>query len=300
MRNQLLGGLVLGVSSVIRLVAVGRVMGVSGIVKRVVKPLVNRKPPHLQSLSWMLGFLIAAGLSMSVGGIAVQKAPDAIVARVVGSFLIAFGSDMCLGCTTGHSISGIARLSKRSMLATLLFLIAGFFTATVVGTARWLPATRNQVDNSDLLTPFLVVLALQFVASLGRLELIVELFNGMACCLGATSAEMHYPHRVSQFLDLSSSSWDWSLVVVGATACAVVAVYYALIHRNLEVTVLGTPLPPCPRVSVIDRPLILGATIFGVGMALCSATPLGTLCNVWSLDYLPNVLGLIVGFCAIQ
>jgi uncharacterized protein len=125
-----LGGLLLGIASSLLFVANGRILGISGIVGRI--PLTRGS-----DRSWRLLFL--AGLL--TGGVALllvdrsalalaseQTVPVAIVAGV----LVGFGTRLGNGCTSGHGLCGVARLSRRSMVATLVFMATGALTVFVV------------------------------------------------------------------------------------------------------------------------------------------------------------------------
>ena len=125
-----LGGLLLGVASSLLFVADGRILGISGIVGEI--PITTGS-----NRTWRLVFL--AGLL--TGGVAIllvdrpalafaseQTVPAAIVAGV----LVGFGTRLSNGCTSGHGLCGIARLSKRSILATLVFMATGALTVFVV------------------------------------------------------------------------------------------------------------------------------------------------------------------------
>ena len=125
-----LGGLLLGIGSSLLFVANGRILGISGIVGRIPMATGSER-------SWRLVFL--AGLL--TGGVAIlladrsalalaseQTAPAAMAAGV----LVGFGTRLGNGCTSGHGLCGVARLSKRSTVATLVFVATGALTVFVV------------------------------------------------------------------------------------------------------------------------------------------------------------------------
>jgi hypothetical protein len=125
-----LGGLLLSVASSLLFAANGRILGISGIVGRI--PLTTGS-----NRSWRLVFL--AGLLS--GGLAIlafdrtalafaseQTVPVAIAAGA----LVGFGTRLGNGCTSGHGLCGIARLSRRSIVATLVFMATGALTVFVV------------------------------------------------------------------------------------------------------------------------------------------------------------------------
>ncbi|HEV8520650.1 MAG TPA: YeeE/YedE family protein [Burkholderiales bacterium] len=124
--SGLLGGMLIGLAAVLLLLANGRIAGISGIVGG----LLTRATADM---GWRVAFV--AGLWL--GGIvywlvcgevfAVQLAATWPVMLIAG-LLVGFGTRMGGGCTSGHGVCGIARLSKRSTVATLVFMGAGIAT----------------------------------------------------------------------------------------------------------------------------------------------------------------------------
>ncbi len=119
-----LGGMLIGLAAVFLFFFNGAIMGVSGIMSRLLT-----KPS--KDSWWRLAFI--AGLVL--GGFLYQmKNPlqvniDASLGvLVVAGLLVGFGTVMGNGCTSGHGICGIARLSKRSIAATIVFMLAGIIT----------------------------------------------------------------------------------------------------------------------------------------------------------------------------
>ena len=123
-----LGGLMLGISVVGYLFFNGRIAGISGLI--------------FQSISFKEGFKGSAiwfvlGLVITPFFYQVAIQPDIILAAdpmllVIAGLLVGFGTRMGSGCTSGHGICGISRLSPRSMLATLTFMAAGIATVYVI------------------------------------------------------------------------------------------------------------------------------------------------------------------------
>ena len=127
----LLGGVLIGLSAAWLLLANGRIAGVSGILGGLFEQ-------RDESTHWRLLFVI--GL-LAGGGILAFFQPERIVAPegrslfaiVVAGVLVGFGTRMGSGCTSGHGVCGLARFSKRSLIATLSFMFTGFMTATFIG-----------------------------------------------------------------------------------------------------------------------------------------------------------------------
>jgi hypothetical protein len=128
--QALAGGMMIGGGAAILLLAHGRVAGVSGIVGSLL-------PPAAGDRGWRLAFL--AGL-LAAGVIGQAVAPDAVGAParslglvVVAGLLVGFGTRLGTGCTSGHGVCGVARLSLRSLVAVAIFVAAGMFTTWVAG-----------------------------------------------------------------------------------------------------------------------------------------------------------------------
>ena len=127
----LLGGLMIGVAAAIMLLGLGRIAGVSGMFARATA-IESGSPP------WPIGAMFVVGLILGAVGFAVVS--DPIEADfppeygwlVAGGLLVGFGTRMGSGCTSGHGVCGMSRLSRRSLIATASFMAAGIATVAVV------------------------------------------------------------------------------------------------------------------------------------------------------------------------
>ena len=123
-----LGGLMLGISVVGYLFINGRIAGISGLIYQTLTLKEGFKSP---ALWFVLGLMITPFFYQ------VAMQPDIVLAAdpmllVIAGLLVGFGTRMGSGCTSGHGICGISRLSPRSMLATLTFMAAGIATVYVI------------------------------------------------------------------------------------------------------------------------------------------------------------------------
>lgn len=123
-----MGGIVLGVAVVGYLYINGRVAGISGLLAQVLQPQSLLKTP---ALWFVLGLLLVpfAFTYISKPDIQLSSQPWLLVSA---GLLVGFGTRLGSGCTSGHGICGISRLSKRSIVATLVFMLAGILTVYLV------------------------------------------------------------------------------------------------------------------------------------------------------------------------
>lgn len=126
----LVGGLIIGLASSILLLFKGRIFGISGILGGIVKPTPG-------DLFWR--FAILAGL-ISGGLLVFIFYPEAFPLTapsypklVIAGLLVGFGTQLGSGCTSGHGVCGISRLSARSLVATVTFIVSGVLTVFFLG-----------------------------------------------------------------------------------------------------------------------------------------------------------------------
>ena len=127
--TSLAGGLLIGVATALFLLFNGRIAGISGIVGGLLRPA-------RCDIAWRLIFIIGLMLSPLVYGIA-WSLPDIEIEAgsttlVIAGLLVGLGTRYGSGCTSGHGISGLARQSPRSFVATAVFMGAGFATVYIV------------------------------------------------------------------------------------------------------------------------------------------------------------------------
>jgi uncharacterized membrane protein YedE/YeeE len=123
--SALAGGALIGLSAAILMFASGRIAGISGIVGGLIGA---SSRDAVWRLAFLGGLVAGAGLA-GLAGIAPAIRIDATWPIVIlGGLLVGFGTRLGGGCTSGHGVCGIARLSRRSILATVLFMAAGAAT----------------------------------------------------------------------------------------------------------------------------------------------------------------------------
>ena len=125
-----LGGILLGLAAALYVILHGRILGISGIVSGLLSP----KEGDIQwRFSLVLGLLSAPILASLFFGIHTITVIDADwIAIIIAGVLVGFGANYGSGCTSGHGVCGLSRLSPRSLVATLSFMSAGFLIVFVI------------------------------------------------------------------------------------------------------------------------------------------------------------------------
>ncbi|CAN7648783.1 YeeE/YedE family protein [Pararhizobium sp. LjRoot235] len=124
----LLGGMLIGASAVMLLLLNGRIAGISGIVGRLAQGV-----GLTTNLAFVLGLLLGPLTYLLVfGGWPAVQITAGWPLIIVAGLLVGFGSRMGSGCTSGHGVLGLARLSARSMVAVATFLTVGVFAVAVL------------------------------------------------------------------------------------------------------------------------------------------------------------------------
>ena len=124
----LMGGALLGMATVGYLYVHGRIAGISGLVEQFLSPKTVWNTPAF----WFIAGLIT--VPFIYGSILQPKIEiqASALMMVIAGLLVGFGTRLGSGCTSGHGICGVSRLSKRSLVATLSFMLAGFITVYLI------------------------------------------------------------------------------------------------------------------------------------------------------------------------
>jgi uncharacterized membrane protein YedE/YeeE len=127
---SLLGGMILGVAAALYVLLHGRILGISGIISGLLHPKLT---DTAWRLSLVVGLISSPFLAVLFFGIIPVVEIDAgWLVIVIAGLLVGFGAQYGSGCTSGHGICGLSRLSPRSLVATLAFMCAGFVTVFVI------------------------------------------------------------------------------------------------------------------------------------------------------------------------
>ena len=125
-----LGGLIIGFSVVLFYIANGRIAGISGIVNNSIFSDVNR----FDNILFVIGLVIGPMIYKIIINPEINfNISNSIPLLIAAGFLVGVGTKIGSGCTSGHGICGISRFSKRSIVATLIFMISAILTVFVKG-----------------------------------------------------------------------------------------------------------------------------------------------------------------------
>lgn len=127
----LAGGVLIGVAAALMLLGAGRITGVSSIVGRAFR--INDS-----GMSWSSAWTFLIGLPLGAGLVALAKGGleadfVSLPMMIAGGLLVGFGARLGSGCTSGHGVCGVSRLSQRSIVATVTFMVAGIATVALIG-----------------------------------------------------------------------------------------------------------------------------------------------------------------------
>ena len=126
-----IGGVLIGIAAVMMMAFNGRIAGISGILGRLLPPYAGTDP--LGAACFVLGLLASPLLyAAATGAPFAQSVSSNTSLMAVAGLLVGYGTTLGSGCTSGHGVCGIARLSPRSIAATCIFMATAFITLFVM------------------------------------------------------------------------------------------------------------------------------------------------------------------------
>ncbi|MEF2073076.1 YeeE/YedE family protein [Consotaella aegiceratis] len=130
---SLAGGLLIGLSSVLLMLWFGRIAGIVGIAARAMRAVAVPLADRAWRIAFILGLVAAPVLvALFTGHPVHQTVSHDLALMAVAGGLVGFGTTLGSGCTSGHGVCGLARLSPRSMAAVAIFMAAGIATVFVM------------------------------------------------------------------------------------------------------------------------------------------------------------------------
>ena len=126
--SSLAGGALIGIAAAMLALLNGRIAGISGVLGGLLKPI---RGDIGWRVAFVVGLLSAPLLYLLVGKLPSPQIDAGYAALVVAGVLVGVGTRYGSGCTSGHGVCGLSRLSRRSLAATAAFMSAGFVTVFV-------------------------------------------------------------------------------------------------------------------------------------------------------------------------
>jgi len=127
--SSLAGGALIGLAAALLWLGAGRIAGISGIVAGAATGEASERSWRLAFLAGLVGALLLYQAAVARPAVDIAAGPMTLA---VAGLLVGFGTRLGMGCTSGHGVCGIARLSRRSLVATCVFTAAGAATVFVV------------------------------------------------------------------------------------------------------------------------------------------------------------------------
>ena len=227
------------------------------------------------------------------------------LAYTIGGFCVGIGTKIGNGCTSGHGVCGLGRLSPRSFISVLSFLASGILTATFISSPNtpWASSTAFlRQQGTDVSTSSLFSLAILLAS--GGMAVLSNVTNddstaesnilankkksygaaisGVLFAIGLAISGMSQTSKVQGFLDLnplfhsniSVSSYDPTLLTVLGAAVPISAIGYLWQRYFMKhSTWCGADWSCIPKRTDIDPPLVVGSVLFGVGWGLVGLCP---------------------------
>jgi uncharacterized protein len=304
-----IGGSLIGLASGVLLLFNGDVLGASGIMTHVMTNPMNvwKDPKLMWKVALMTTFMVTSAL-LSPYAVDTVTDPKLVavpspIAYTMAGFLVGFGTRLGNGCTSGHGVCGLGRRSPRSLAAVLTFMATGVATAMCLSpSAPWANATAFlRSDNVTELLPALglfaiapMVLALSAMPKMFKTDSVPQddknkvvggALTGVLFAAGLGISGMILPSKLNLFLNLggmANGTWDPTLLTVLGMAVPISFLAYQFVPDFTlqlfgEKAVMSRPLKTesyfVPTNRKLDRNLLLGEAIFGIGWAIASLCP---------------------------
>jgi hypothetical protein len=285
-----IGGLFIGVACGVYMLFSRRIAGCSGALKALLLG------PHETSKIAFTGGLLSGGALMKVllpSSFSAPPAPSLVLA--FAGFAVGIGTALANGCTSGHGLCGLSRFSFRSLVAVPTFMVAAIITTTIAsgGTVgAFLPIGVTPAATTGLAAQLAGGLALALAAGIALLpakstarEVYLGLWSGGCFAIGLSIGGMVRPSAVTGAL--GPAAFDGTLWVLFCTALATTFVSFRVAARVgvREATVWGAASPP-----PVDRALLLGSVVFGIGWGASGLCPGPLLVGVGAAPGAPGLL----------
>jgi uncharacterized membrane protein YedE/YeeE len=302
--------LVLNTFEPLTAVAGGAIIGVAVGTYMLVAQSVAGNSGHLKSLAsgefgikdagYIGGLVLGGTIMKALLPDAFEEAPAVSLRMLLGSIACGAGAALGNGCTSGHGLCGLARFSPRSFAAVPTFMVAAAATATFFRGDATLgpmvqpsstPASTVWLIQTLALALFPALVPAFFIIPSSSKTAYVAVWTGVTFALGLTIGGMVRPSVVIDALSPTRPNLTlW--VLFGTALLTTAAFYYVARRRGIEAA--------CAPKKAIDRDLLVGSAIFGVGWGATGICPGPLLVGLGATPFAPGLLlslgGLLAGF----
>ena len=315
--NSIIGGAIMAFASSLHLYLNGKITGISGAVFRCIT-----LTDFSYNFSFIIGMIfLSAFMKCFFDPMAPPKTVDSpifmettsrfvgdlsIIGFMIAGFLVGFGAKMANGCTSGHGVCGLPRLSKRSIVAICLFMIFGILMAT---TRYYIPFLRpssyafNVWETSVINIGMLILSIGGFGVNLWNVyksgikdkvrDILVSFCVGCLFSFGLMESGMLQRHVVVEFLTLGKV-WNFQLAFVLGTAVGINLFTFNYILKKTTRPKFKENFD-LPTNTEVDNKLCVGSAIFGLGWGLAGICPGPAVIACYL--YCPQILAFCIFMC---
>ncbi|GBG70408.1 hypothetical protein CBR_g6536 [Chara braunii] len=286
--ESLIGGILLGICVYYLAAYNGKVTGISGIVSS----FINLDEDYVWRGIFLIGMIGTGAVAFWTGLVQFENFKDGEKwgHYALAGVLVGFGTKMGMGCTSGHMLCGLSRLSVRSLVATMSFFSTAVLVASYFERGNDLPTSVRIPSATEALPLFAVPVA--FIVAFETLRLlhsrnalpahlaflVTALLGGIAFSLGLILSGMVLQSKVLGFLD-PFKHWDPSLLMVVVGGLLPNVVLYRATICKMTAPLFANKFA-IPRKTEIEWKLMAGGVLFGLGWGYLGLCPGPALVNL--------------------
>eukprot|EP00742_Colponemidia_sp_Colp-10_P003994 GILJ01004261.1.p1 GENE.GILJ01004261.1~~GILJ01004261.1.p1 ORF type:complete len:348 (+),score=39.86 GILJ01004261.1:56-1045(+) len=289
--SALLGGIIIAVATSLNLLVTGKVTGWSGILGGI---LTLERRTLRSNICLAAGLLLASLFDLQYRDGKSFEDPRrfseglSLTGFALAGFCVGLGTRLGNGCTSGHGVCGLPRLSVRSLVAVLTFMLFGVLTATLKSHSHFLSdsaphdVVRISWLSSNQFTFFLLFCFAICVLSNVKMALdsVISLLTGFVFGLGLQLSGMTNRHTVLAFLTLDAKTWNSSLMFVMAGAVIFNFFSFSSILARPAPVIKSNAFGCKNTPKTVTASLVVGSGLFGIGWGLSGICPGPALANL--------------------